>query len=807
MVAVGSTGRVLGDDLVLTGGGDLDIRIGGQLNPNAYASQQSNSNISGGQTQDNLDLNGVFTNLRGTLTLASGGMGGMSPTFGDGAGLRPSNPFAMGGAYTVAGPVLMLGDSTAWLDTRGDLVLAGAGNPGLVDQYGSATYTNGGAVLDGQGQTNFSLWTKATAINLFSAGGDLAPASFGEGNVLGSNMLAPDVEVSGGRRYYHYYPSILRAVAPGGDIRISPSPLVFGQRYDATLLLAPSPTGALELLAGGSIRGSSDAYRISMSGASLDVLATPLNPAFIFSNWGGGQSFTNQANNGLGGLFAFGPNTVTSALHGEDPDPIRLYAVNGDITDLRLGGMLTGFIGNGLDGNGRVRDATWYEMAKAVQLRAGTDILAVDVMAMNNHATDVSLLQAGRDIVHADVIIAGPGNLEMIAGGQIRQEDAASVRSIGSLVPGDSRSGASVALMAGMTDTNWDAVRDRYLDPANLADPDRPLADPENAGKAVKVYDKELAAWLSDRFGFAGTGEEALAYFDGLAPEQQRVFLRQVYYAETREGGREYNDADGPRFGSYLRGREMIATLFPDKDANGKEITRTGDIVLFGGSGVRTDFGGDIEMMAPGGQVVIGVQGEVPPASAGVVTQGVGDIRIFSEQSLLLGLSRILTTFGGDIFGWSEEGDINAGRGAKTTILYTPPRRIYDNYGNVRLAPQVPSSGAGIGTLNPIPEIAAGDIDLVAPLGTIDAGEAGIRVSGNINLAALQVLNAANIQVQGEAAGIPVVAAVNTGALTSASSAASAVANQAANLAERTRPQVRSDVPTIVTVTFAGFGE
>ena len=140
-------------------------------------------------------------------------------------------------------------------------------------------------------------------------------------------------------------------------------------------------------------------------------------------------------------------------------------------------------------------------------------------------------------------------------------------------------------------------------------------------------------------------------------------------------------------------------------------------------------------------------------------------------------------------------------------MLYTPPLRTYDNYGNVRLAPQVPSSGAGIGTLNPIPEVEPGDIDLIAPLGTIDAGEAGIRVSGNINLAALQVLNAANIQVQGEATGIPVVAAVNTSALTSASSAASAVANQAAGLAERARPQVRTEIPVIVSVTFDGFGE
>ena len=44
------------------------------------------------------------------------------------------------------------------------------------------------------------------------------------------------------------------------------------------------------------------------------------------------------------------------------------------------------------------------------------------------------------------------------------------------------------------------------------------------------------------------------------------------------------------------------------------------------------------------------------------------------------------------------------------------------------LSPTVPSTGAGIGTLAPIPEVPAGDVDLIAPLGTIDAGEAGIRV-------------------------------------------------------------------------------
>lgn len=304
----------------------------------------------------------------------------------------------------------------------------------------------------------------------------------------------------------------------------------------------------------------------------------------------------------------------------------------------------------------------------------------------------------------------------------------------------------------------------------------------------------------------AADGDGALAAFDALPQEQQRIFLRQVYYAELREGGREYTDAEGPRFGSYLRGREAIATLMPDRNAAGATIDRTGDIVMYGGSGVRTEAGGNIELMAPGGQIVIGVQGVVPPASAGLVTQGQGDIRLFSQDSVLLGLSRVMTTFGGDILAWSEQGDINAGRGSQTTLLYTPPRRVYDGWGNVILSPQAPASGAGIATLNPIAEVRPGDVDLIAPLGTIDAGEAGIRVSGNINLAALQVLNAANIQVQGESKGLPVLASVNVNALASASAAANSASQAAQDVMRKSQDEARRNQPSVISVQILGFG-
>ena len=170
--------------------------------------------------------------------------------------------------------------------------------------------------------------------------------------------------------------------------------------------------------------------------------------------------------------------------------------------------------------------------------------------------------------------------------------------------------------------------------------------------------------------------------------------------------------------------------------------------------------------MAPGGQMVFGVEGAAPPSTAGIVTQGAGDIQMYAKGSILLGQSRVMTTFGGHILGWSAEGDINSGRGSKSTVVYTPQRRLYDDVGNVTLASTVPSTGAGIATLNPIPEVPRGDVDLVAPLGTIDAGEAGIRFSGNVNLAALQVVNAANVVGQGKATGVPALAAVNVAALT-----------------------------------------
>jgi hypothetical protein len=456
---------------------------------------------------------------------------------------------------------------------------------------------------------------------------------------------------------------------------------------------------------------------------------------------------------------------------------------------------------------------------------------------LHQDPNDVSMIAAGRDIFYAGanytfynantrmvsmvsgLQIAGPGTLEVTAGQDIYQGSSASIESIGPIVTGDARSGANVVLQAGVGAgtpdvgaVDWDGFAALYLDPANqigmVQGQPLPL---EGSGKVAKTYNDELFAWMQAHYGYTGTQADALAAFQALPGAQQRVFLRTIYYAELTAGGREYNDPDSSRFASYLRGRNAIATLFPVTDGYAGDITlfttKNGDPTAVSqplSGSVHTDFGGDIQLLAPGGGITVGTEGLMPGSNAGLITQGAGSIDIYANDSVLLGLSRIMTTFGGDILAWSEEGDINAGRGAKTTVLFTPPRRTYDLYGQPSLAPQVPSTGAGIATLAPIPEVPAGYIDLIAPLGTVDAGEAGIRVSGDINIAALHVVNAANIQVKGNATGLPTAVAVNTGALTSAGNAAAAISNLATQMVPKPLPMA---IPAIVTVQFVGFGE
>ncbi|MBT2341600.1 MULTISPECIES: filamentous hemagglutinin family protein [Pseudomonas] len=805
VLAVGSTGRVGTDgSLQLTGGGDLNLHVGGALNPGSLFTSGH--------------LNGAVINLRGHAQIDSGAIGridlryGNAPTVQSPRETRAYDSFKSTRGEAAGGLTLMPGDATFNLSTLGDLIVQDVGDPGRAPMMSASPFKSG--AINGSGVSWFTLWTANTAIDLWTSGGNLTPLTSGVDTDLAM-----------------VYPSILRAVAASGSLYYGSakvtgsSPIYEGNNLPA-LLLAPGSNSELQLLAGDSIYGGD--MSVSRSGAASTALATPFRPAYAASVDNGisirisnlsadGNPARPSAN--ILPLLAFDTSSASSEW-AFNVDPARFYALEGDLLAVTTGRSMTS-----------VSTARWpgriaYEGAGAVRMMAGRDIVSSGIplagsrsdnaeagnytvagnLFIHNNPTDISIVSAGRDILYSNFNVAGPGLLEITAGRNILMEDKVGITSLGAVVPGDSRPGASLVLQAGagLDGADYERFVKAYLDPANQALAGVSLASQD--GKVAKTYEAELVEWLEQRFGFSGDSEQARSYFAALPAEQQRVFARDVYFAELKAGGREYNEAGGVRQGSYLRGREAIALLFPEKDVAGNAITYKGDITMFGGAGVHTDFGGSIQMLTPGGGQTFGIEGNAPPSTAGVITQGEGDIQLYARNSILLGQSRIMTTFGGSILGWSALGDINAGRGSKTTVVYTPPKRLYDTWGNVTLSPSVPSTGAGIATLNPIAEVAPGDIDLIAPLGTIDAGEAGIRVSGNVNIAALTVVNAANIQTQGKSTGVPLAVTVNTGAITSASSAATSATQAAEDVARQQQNAARQNQASVFTVQVVSFG-
>jgi hypothetical protein len=112
-----------------------------------------------------------------------------------------------------------------------------------------------------------------------------------------------------------------------------------------------------------------------------------------------------------------------------------------------------------------------------------------------------------------------------------------------------------------------------------------------------------------------------------------------------------------------------------------------------------------------------------------------------------------------------------------------------------------------------VPGIAPGNVDLIAPKGEVNAGEAGIRSVGNINIAALRVVGADNIQFGGTAAGVPAVQSSGLGAGlgsmgSSATAATNATASQALGAGTKGMGLVQTNfLPTLLTVEVIGLGD
>ncbi|HWA92167.1 MAG TPA: filamentous hemagglutinin family protein [Rhizomicrobium sp.] len=405
---------------------------------------------------------------------------------------------------------------------------------------------------------------------------------------------------------------------------------------------------------------------------------------------------------------------------------------------------------------------------------------------------------------------------------------------------------------------NFDGLRDYYLDPANLGNLDGDLFEQveDSNGNLVPDRDKPVyapilikwlqghqAALLQQLYGTTDIDfQQAFDAFKTLPELVQRVFLLgSVYFNELIQT----SIPDGPSFKQYARGYQAVNLLFPSDygytandltgGSNGaNETIETGNLDLRLAA-IETARGGNIYLLGPGGRVLAGstvrtseqaarrtYEGgrlftgntafgplpaaitEIPTGYEGILTLRGGSIYTFTDVDFLLNQSRLFTEQGGDIAMWSSNGDLNAGQGPKTSANFPPVVVSVDQ----DLVSEVDSvggvSGAGIAAFEPAPGEPAPSVFLIAPRGTVDAGDAGVRVAGDLFIAAQTVANAENFSVSGTSSGIPAEAAVDVAAQTAGSSTAAAAEQEAQTMAGARNA---TSPASIVTVELLGIDD
>ncbi len=500
----------------------------------------------------------------------------------------------------------------------------------------------------------------------------------------------------------------------------------------------------------------------------------------------------------------------TGILHAGDPDPVRISALGGDVTGLEL------------------------FTPKAARIVASNDISDVSLYLQNANASDISLVSAGRDLLlfnentrlrttasdlargnslagtesrrtvlatnitslPGDLQISGPGALEVFAG---RTFDLGVGANVENLLEITGLGLTSIGNLRNpfLTDAGADLLVFAGVQGLGDKGPALGLTQSSMDFKAFGDGQAEgLGDFESNYLNKLGLNAKASALTD----EQKAIVALEVFYRRLRNAGRDFATTGG-----YADGELAVETLFASAGSGGEIFTRARDI--------RTSTGGSISIGVPGGGVTMAsdIFGN-PLTPPGIVTEAGGGVSVFTEQSVDIGQARIFTLRGGDIVMWSTEGDIAAGNAPKTVVTAPPTRVVIDvTSADVQTDLGGLATGGGIGVLASVEGVMPGDVDLIAPKGVVDAGDAGIRVTGNLNIAATAVLNFANISVGGASSGVPTaptVSAPNIGGLSAASNAAGASSNTTRELAQQQRPEEKKEeAPSIISVEVLGYGD
>jgi filamentous hemagglutinin family protein len=293
------------------------------------------------------------------------------------------------------------------------------------------------------------------------------------------------------------------------------------------------------------------------------------------------------------------------------------------------------------------------------------------------------------------------------------------------------------------------------------------------------------------------------------------LIQQNLFFLALRNSGRDNSNPNAPSYRKkFIDAKDVITAFLPNSGSSGN--------ISMESRNIRTKSGGQISIFAPFGGVsmaTVAASSSAAAAPPGIVTESGGLVDVYTGSDVSLGIGRIFTLRGGDIMIWSNLGNIAAGASAKT-VATAPPTyaRVDPTSADVLTDIGGLATGGGIGTLQAVLGIPAANIDLIAPTGYIDAGDAGIRSSGNLNLAATAILNAANIQVGGLSVGVPPPAASSAPAAapapapapasapSSASTAAAAASSSADKAADKTAANQADETPSLISIDIMGYG-
>ena len=804
--------------IVELGGGDLLVRTGGDISGGVYYVERGVGRLEAGGS--------VTTNAS------------RSPSLG--VIQNPNNPAAAQfDALTWMPTTLFLGRSSFEVSARGDVLLGPMANAFLLPQGLNNRFWY---------KTYFSTYGKDTAVTATSLGGDVTlrnavtlPQSASSTDILTAWMTSQNLLSSGSAGAAFTQPWLRLAetsLVPFGAVLPVRPPSLRVTAFDGdinlagNITLAPSAVGQLELIASGEISafqptglsnlvvpGQSvkawSASSVNVSDADPDAIPGAVNPFNYFAIVGSSTNFNNTTRTGfydpIGRYFTdsrsttgnFGVATTKQALHDsgllhrDDFDPLRVYALGGNLSGLTLFSPKPSRISAARD----ITDISFYlqnlDVSDATIITAGRDIIPYNASSnLRNDAVAAGNSPAtGQEALPGDLHLGGPGSLQILAGRN---------------------------LDLGTGTTNTDGSGSGILTIGNTRNPFLPFVGADlfagtGLGRATSLaasrldIDNFVRGFVRTPAGRAHLQELGIPNFDSLDAEDQAQAAMEVFYLVLRDAGRDFNNEDSPDFGTYDNGFDAIRSLFGSGGYDGDLLTR--------GRSIRTQNGGDINLFAPGGSLTLAntTIGNplVPP---GIVTESGGRVSIFTRDSVDIGVGRIFTLRGGDMMIWSSKGDIAAGVASKT-VQSAPPTRVLIDPQSAAVETDLAglATGGGIGVLATVAGIRPGNVDLIAPAGVIDAGDAGIRVTGNINLAATQVVNASNIAAGGSSSGAPSAPAVSTpslGGLTAGASSTAATSTAAMDAGDSARDQNTAATetapedltPSVITVEVLGYG-